>query len=68
VGVLFESLEPLEAGVVATVPTEDTTPGVVLLSGRVMLTWSPLWTCDCKPAWKDPRLAALQGLLDRETH
>jgi uncharacterized protein len=25
-------------------------------------------TCDCKPAWKDPRLAALQGLLDREKH
>ena len=22
-------------------------------------------TCDCKPAWKDPRLEALQGLLDR---
>ena len=25
-------------------------------------------TCDCKPAWKDPRLAALQGLLDRDKH
>lgn len=26
--------------------------------------------CDCAPAWKDPRLAALQGLLDRnkESH
>jgi uncharacterized protein len=23
-------------------------------------------TCDCKPAWKDPRLAALQGILDRD--
>jgi uncharacterized protein len=23
-------------------------------------------TCDCKPAWTDPRLAALQGLLDRD--
>ena len=23
-------------------------------------------TCDCKPAWKDPRLAALQGILDRQ--
>jgi uncharacterized protein len=23
-------------------------------------------TCDCKPAWKDPRLGALQGLLDRQ--
>jgi uncharacterized protein len=22
-------------------------------------------TCECKPAWKDPRLAALQGILDR---
>jgi uncharacterized protein len=22
-------------------------------------------TCDCKPTWTDPRLAALQGLLDR---
>src|SRR4029453_13807555 len=21
--------------------------------------------CDCKPSWKDPRLAALQGILDR---
>ncbi len=25
-------------------------------------------TCDCKPAWTDPRLAALQGLLDRDKH
>jgi uncharacterized protein len=23
-------------------------------------------TCDCQPAWTDPRLAALQGLLDRQ--
>ena len=23
-------------------------------------------TCDCKPAWEDPRLAALKGLLDRK--
>jgi uncharacterized protein len=23
-------------------------------------------TCDCKPTWTDPRLAALQGLLDRD--
>jgi uncharacterized protein len=22
--------------------------------------------CDCKPTWTDPRLAALQGLLDRD--
>ena len=25
-------------------------------------------TCDCEPAWTDPRLAALQGLLDRDKH
>jgi uncharacterized protein len=25
-------------------------------------------TCDCKPAWKDPRLAALEGLLNRHEH
>jgi DUF177 domain-containing protein len=24
-------------------------------------------TCDCKPVWTDPRLAALQGLLDRDS-
>jgi uncharacterized protein len=24
-------------------------------------------TCDCKPSWTDPRLAALQGILDRST-
>ena len=23
-------------------------------------------TCDCKPSWKDPRLAALEGLLDKQ--
>ena len=23
-------------------------------------------TCDCKPRWEDPRLAALKGLLDRQ--
>jgi DUF177 domain-containing protein len=23
-------------------------------------------TCDCKPTWTDPRLVALQGLLDRD--
>jgi uncharacterized protein len=23
-------------------------------------------TCDCKPVWEDPRLAALKGLLNRE--
>ena len=25
-------------------------------------------TCDCKPTWTDPRLAALQGLLDSKTN
>ena len=25
-------------------------------------------TCDCKPSWTDPRLAALQGLLNRDKH
>ena len=25
-------------------------------------------SCECKPAWKDPRLTALQGLLDRNQH
>lgn len=25
-------------------------------------------SCDCKPVWTDPRLAALQGLLDRDKH
>jgi uncharacterized protein len=24
-------------------------------------------TCDCKPAWTDPRLAGLQGILDRQS-
>jgi uncharacterized protein len=25
-------------------------------------------TCDCKPEWKDPRLSALEGLLNRKEH
>jgi uncharacterized protein len=25
-------------------------------------------TCDCKPVWNDPRLAGLQGILDRDTY
>jgi len=25
-------------------------------------------TCDCKPAWTDPRLSALEGLLNRKEH
>src|SRR4030081_719601 len=33
--------DPELDGQVATAPTEDTTPGVVLLLGRVMLTLSP---------------------------
>ncbi len=33
--------------VVATVPTEETTPGVVVPSGSVMLTVSPAFTSDC---------------------
>jgi hypothetical protein len=32
--------------VVATVPTEEITPGVVWLSGRVMVTLSPTFTSD----------------------
>src|SRR5262249_40216481 len=32
---------------VATVPTEDTTPGVVWPVGRVTVTLSPAFTCDC---------------------
>ncbi len=35
---------------VATVPTDDTTPGVVVPSGSVMLILSPALTCDCIPA------------------
>src|SRR4029077_20300012 len=34
------------AVVVATVPTNDTTPGVVVPSGRVTVTASPAFTCD----------------------
>ncbi len=36
--------------VVATVPTEDTTPGVVVPSGSVMLTASPALTSDWSEA------------------
>ena len=51
VGVLLpEPPDPLEEDVLATFPTEDTTPGVVLLSGRVMATVSPFLTWDCRPA------------------
>ena len=38
----------LGGGVMATVPTDEITPGMVVLpSGRVMVTWSPAFTCDC---------------------
>ena len=43
-------LEPPDAGLggqVATVPTEETTPGVVWLLGRVMVTVSPTATSVC---------------------
>ena len=36
-----------EEEVVAMVPTYETTPGVVELSGMTMLTWSPTATSDC---------------------
>ena len=39
--------DPVLAGQVATVPTEETTPGVVRLFGRVMLTLSPTATLVC---------------------
>jgi hypothetical protein len=37
-------------GQVATAPTEDTTPGVIRLSGRVMLTLSPTAIVVCSAA------------------
>src|SRR5262249_40411131 len=40
----------LELGVVATLPTNVTLPGVVLLSGRVITTGSPTFTLDCSAA------------------
>ena len=45
--IVGELLELPDAGVVATVPTEEITPGVVWLSGRVMVTLSPTATSDC---------------------
>ncbi len=40
--------EPPDPGVVAaTVPTEETTPGVAAPSGSVTVTLSPALTCDC---------------------
>jgi hypothetical protein len=45
-----ELLDPGLDGQVATVPTEDTTPGVVWLLGRVMVTLSPAATSVCSEA------------------
>ena len=45
VGVLVpDPPDALEDGAVATLLTEETTPGVVALFGRVMMTLSPTWT------------------------
>src|SRR4029453_13082217 len=51
-----ESPESEESdGVVATLPTLDTTPGVVWPSGMVIVALSPSLTCDCwaasRPMW-----------------
>src|SRR6478672_2811796 len=43
--------DPEPDGQVATDPTEETTPGVVRLSGRVMLTLSPTATLVCCEAF-----------------
>ena len=54
-------------GVVATVPTEEITPGVVWLLGRVMVTLSPTATSDCSEAsramltWRCVEVAASTG-------
>ena len=42
-----ESDEGLDEGEVATVPTEVIMPGVVWLSGSVIVTLSPTFTSDC---------------------
>ena len=42
---------PCDAGVVvATAPTEEITPGVVVPSGSATVTLSPAFTCDCMEA------------------
>jgi len=49
----FEEPELLllfDGGVVATVPTDEMTPGVFWLLGRVMVTLSPTATSDCSDA------------------
>src|SRR5262245_51868035 len=43
---LDESPEP-DCGAVATLPTDETVPGVVRWPGRVMVTWLPTATYDC---------------------
>src|ERR1700736_6742760 len=43
----LDPLDPEFEGQVATVPTEETTPGVVWLLGRVMVTVSPTATSVC---------------------
>ncbi|MFI5287830.1 MAG: hypothetical protein ACHQ4F_16155, partial [Candidatus Dormibacteria bacterium] len=43
----FDLPDPELDGQVATAPTEETTPGVVLLLGRVMVTVSPTATSVC---------------------
>src|SRR5215472_19156792 len=50
VGVELPPLPVLVGGMVATLPTEATVPGVVLLSGKVIVTWSPTLTSDCRSA------------------
>jgi hypothetical protein len=49
-GTVGELSEPPELfdGAVATLPTEVTVPGVVLLSGSVIVTRSPALTSDCR--------------------
>src|SRR6202043_3717322 len=49
-GVVAAGPCPGPGGVVATVPTSDTAPGVVVPSGSVMLTGSPALTCDWSEA------------------
>src|ERR1700722_15432300 len=53
-GVAELELDPLDPefnGQVATVPTEETTPGVVWLFGRVIITVSPTATSVCCEAF-----------------
>src|ERR1700736_6518252 len=45
-GIVVVALPP-DPDVTATVPTEETTPGVVVPSGSVTVTLSPAFTSDC---------------------